>query len=94
MIEITEKQWEQQIHDLAHTFHWKYHHTWTSIHSPRGFPDDVMCRGERLIFAELKTTKGKLTPYQSAWIEALTETKAEVYVWRPSDFNNIVEIMR
>jgi hypothetical protein len=94
MLDITEKAFQQQIRELAVIYHWKYHHTWTMMHSPRGFLDVVMVRGERLIFAELKTNKGMLTPYQQEWLDALKETKAEVYIWRPSDFNKIIEIMR
>ncbi len=94
MIEITEKDFECQIKELAVLYHWKYYHTWTSIHSPRGFVDVVMAREERLIFAELKSEQGKVTTYQQEWIEALKETGAEVYLWRPSDFNSIVSIMR
>lgn len=93
-MELTERDWQQQIKALAVIYHWKYYHTWTSIHSPRGFIDVVMVRGNRLIFAELKSAQGKLTAYQQEWIEALTATSAEVYVWRPSDFNVICEILR
>ncbi len=94
MIAITEKDFERQIKELAQVYHWHYYHTWTSIHSPAGFVDVVMCRGERLISAELKSEKGKLTKYQQEWLDALKLTGAEVYLWRPSDFNTIVEIMR
>ncbi len=94
MLEISEKQFERQIKELAQLYHWKYYHTWTSIHSPAGFVDVVMAREERLIFAELKSEKGTVTTYQQEWISALKETGAEVYLWRPSDFGKIVEIMR
>jgi len=92
-IDITEKQFQEQIKELAAIYHWKYYHTWTSIHSPRGFVDVAMVRESRLIFAELKSDKGKLTPYQSEWLDALKKTGAEVYVWRPGDFNDIVLIL-
>ena len=91
--DITERQFERQVKELASIYHWKYYHTWTSIHSPKGFVDVVMVRGDRLIFAELKSEKGKLTPYQQEWVDTLRDTGAEVFVWRPSDFNHIVEIL-
>ena len=59
-----------------------------------GFVDVVMVRGERLIFTELKSDKGKLTAYQQEWIDALKLTGAEVYVWHPEDFNKIVGILQ
>ena len=54
-LEITEKQFESQVKDLAKMFGWLYYHTWRSFHSPAGFPDCVMVRGNRTSFAELKT---------------------------------------
>ena len=68
---ISEKAFESQVKHLAKLFGWRYYHTWRSIHSPAGFPDTVMVRPPRLIFAELKSEKGKLTPEQEAWIEDL-----------------------
>jgi len=92
---ITEKQFESQVKDLAIMFNWFYYHTWRSIHSPAGFPDCVMIRDERVIVVELKSEKGKVSPQQEQWLNAFRATKmAEVYVWRPSDFDKIVEILR
>ncbi len=101
-LEITEKQFEAQIKDLAKTFGWLYYHTWRSIHSPAGFPDSVLVRPPRLIFAELKSEKGKLSPSQGEWIDVLSACRfseenpilIEVYLWRPSDFDEIVEVLR
>ncbi len=127
---ISEKVFERQVKDLAKVFGWRYYHTWRSIHSPAGFPDVVMVRAPRLIFAELKTEIGKLTPDQEAWLEDLRECvkhitlepvvykgtvrgmtgeishpvaygsgasmipTLEVYLWRPSQFDEIQSILR
>lgn len=100
-IAITEKDFQGQIKDLAKLFGWLYYHTWRSIHSPAGFPDCVMIRGGRLIFAELKSEKGKLSEKQEEWITAMrlgqkfaTMPNWEVYVWRPSQIEEIIEILR
>jgi hypothetical protein len=54
-----------------------------------------MSRAGRLIFAELKTQKGKTTPEQDLWITALQASNAEVYVWRPRDLReSIPDILR
>ena len=99
--DITEKQFEAQIKDLAKLFGWKYYHTWRSIHSPAGFPDCVMVRNGQLIFAELKSEKGKLTPEQDEWLDALIGVakhtnfqEIQVYLWRPHMIEEIVKILR
>lgn len=105
-MDITEKQFESQVKGLAKVFGWLYYHTWRSIHSPAGFPDCVMVRPPRLIFAELKTEKGKVSPAQDEWLDILIQLRQsipyhnsyiinpEVYLWRPSDFDRITEILR
>ena len=93
-MDITEKQFESQVKELAKVFGWLYYHTWRSIHSPAGFPDCVMVRGQRLVIAELKSEKGTVSEKQFEWLEALGKAKAEVYLWRPSDFQLIAEILR
>jgi len=52
-----------------------------------------MAKEKRLIFAELKSSKGKLTPTQEQWLEALKETGVEAYVWRPADYDEAVTIL-
>ena len=115
---ISEKQFEGQVKDLAKLFGWRYYHTWRSIHSPAGFPDCVMVRAPRLVFAELKSEIGKLTPDQEAWLLDLKECvkhvsalpielgkrqrvvigslipTLEVYLWKPSQFDEIQEVLR
>lgn len=49
----------------------------------KGFPDLFMVRGERMIFAELKAGKNKMTPEQDAWMDALHYTGATLAVWFP-----------
>lgn len=58
----------------------------------KGWPDLVLCRG-RLIIAELKREDGKLTTAQRQWIDALSLAGAEVCVWRPSDWDEIVAVL-
>lgn len=52
-----------------------------------GWPDLTMVRGDRLLFAELKAAKGKLTPEQVAWLDVLANVGTTV-VWRPSDWQS------
>lgn len=94
-IKITEKDLREQVRDICKLFGWLFYFTWTSIHSPRGFPDLVLVHlgKKKIIYAELKNEKGKLTEYQELWIDALRVCGQEVYVWRPADIEAILEIL-
>jgi len=41
----------------------------------------------------LKADKGRLSPEQKEWIEDLREVGQEVYLWRPSDWDDIQGIL-
>lgn len=55
----------------------------------KGWPDLVLVN-DRVIFAELKTDAGTLTPDQERWGRNLKAAGAEYYVWRPRDWPVIV----
>jgi microcompartment protein CcmK/EutM len=65
-----------------------------------GFPDLVLARSGRLIFAELKSETGSVDPEQRVWRERLEELQlaaegAVLYrVWRPRDWPAIEEALR
>jgi hypothetical protein len=93
---ISEKVFESQVKSLAKQLNWAYYHTYRSTHSPEGFPDCVFVKGKRVIFAELKKDDCKtsqLSAEQYEWLSALIEAGQEVYLWRPADFDNIVNIL-
>ena len=82
---ISEKDFSNQVRDLAKVLGWMFYRTWNSIHSPAGFPDCVFVRNGTVIFAELKSEKGKLSEAQKEWIEALNKVASvslgvQVYV--------------
>ncbi|WP_376793087.1 VRR-NUC domain-containing protein [Thermoflexus sp.] len=93
---ISEKDFSQQVVDLARLLGWKVYRTWLSIRSPAGFPDLVLAKpGRPLILAELKTERGKLSPAQEEWLATLRQVPGiEVYVWRPGDWEEIVRVLR
>jgi hypothetical protein len=70
---MTEKELRTSIVRAAREFGWRVYFTWSSMHSPAGFPDLVLVRSARLIFAELKAEKGKTTPDQDAWLADLRQ---------------------
>lgn len=59
-----------------------------------GWPDLVLVRNGRLIFAELKAQSRKPTGLQETVLGVLSSIPlAEVYVWRPSDWELIMETL-
>lgn len=95
-IKVSERDFRQQVIDLAILLGFKVYFSWTSIHSPAGFPDLVLISPERkrVLFCELKSEKGKTTLAQDEWLKALADCGQTVYLWRPGDFDEIVKILR
>lgn len=91
--DLTEKDWQAQVLELAQTLGWKKaYHTYDSRRSHSGFPDLVLVR-DRVIFVELKRETGKLSDSQEMWIDALQAAGAEVYVWRPRDLEEAAAVL-
>lgn len=91
---ITEARFQTQVLELAAAMGWKAYHTRDSRGSAPGFPDLVLTDGRRVIFAELKTERGKPTADQLAWLSDLEHAQAvDAYLWRPSDWNDIAAIL-
>jgi hypothetical protein len=90
-----EKHFTQEVVDLARMFGWQLvYHTYWSEHSAAGFPDLVLCKPPRLVFAELKV--GTIVkPAQQAWLDGLADVAGvETYIWRPADMQGIVDVLR
>ena len=65
----------------------------------KGFPDLVAIRPAkgnrepRVLFIELKAMAGRLSREQQEWRSDLEASGAEVYVWRPSDWDSVLDII-
>lgn len=92
---MTEKEFQQQVIDFAKLNGWLVYFTWSSKHSPAGFPDLVMVHPDKykVVFVELKVGKNKLTASQEDWIDALCDAGEYVYVWYPEDWPQIEQIL-
>jgi hypothetical protein len=100
-----ERDFQRAVIDLARLTGWRVHHTrpaltrrgrWlTPIQGDAGFPDLVLVRAGRVIFAELKRVGGKPTAEQQAWLEALQACAGvEVYLWTPNDWEAIIDALQ
>jgi hypothetical protein len=97
---ISERQWQHQVILMARTFRWMVAHfrpalnmrgQWqTAVQADgAGFPDLVLAHptGD-VIFPELKSERGTLTPAQERWAKVLGD---RFVLWRPSDFDAVRE---
>jgi VRR-NUC domain len=92
---ISERDLTAYVRDIASACGWRRYHTWLSKHSPAGFPDEVLVRPPRIIFAELKSANGRLKREQEAWLEAMRQVPGvEVFVSRPDDLDEILKVLR
>jgi hypothetical protein len=90
---LTERGFQRQVIRLAKLFGWKAYHTHDSRHSPAGWPDLVLIRRPRVIFAELKTDRNHLTDDQRACLEELRACGQEAYEWHPRNWKSIERIL-
>ena len=81
---VPESEFLKQVLEYAELREWLAYHTYDSRRSQAGFPDLTLIRRDRIVFAELKTARGRLTVDQQRWFTALDATSVEAYIWRPS----------
>jgi hypothetical protein len=102
----TESGFQSAVVDLARLRGWLIHAEraartdsgWrTPIQGDAGFPDLVLTRDGYLIFAELKSERGRLSDGQEAWMHALglvSAPEVSVCVWRPEQWPTIETTLR
>ena len=91
---MKEAEFQVAVINLAETLKWRVFHcgrsdlstrNWTA----RGFPDLVLARDCKVIFAELKSEDGRLAIDQKKWGKILPNW----HLWRPSDWDEIQAIL-
>ena len=101
---MSETQMLDAVVSCAHAFGWLAHHCrpgmnrrgiWsTAIQGDAGFPDLVLVRKGHVVFAELKTERGKLSDEQVVWGSALIDAfggapRNPLYqVWTPAHWRD------
>jgi len=86
---MSEAALQQAVIDLARWAGYLHYHVSDSRRTRPGFPDLVLLHTGtgRLIFAELKSEKGRIRPEQDVWLHHLGQ-RHEAYVWRPTHWTN------
>lgn len=82
--QVSERDFQGLVMATALYNNWTAFHVYDSRRSFPGWPDVTLCRPPELIFAELKSETGRVTPAQQKWIDDLKACGCEAYVWRPS----------
>lgn len=95
---MPERHLQAQVEGIARDLGWKVYHTHDSRRSAPGYPDIAAAHRDqqRILYAELKSQKGRVTDAQRDWAEVLHAAGAEVYIWRPADLldGTITNILR
>lgn len=86
---LTEAQWQARVERAAEDLGWFVWHDQDSRRNRAGLPDLLLIR-ERLVWAELKTATGRLRPAQVEMIARLERAGAEVHMWRPDDWPQVL----
>jgi len=98
--ELSEEDLQTRILQAATLYGWRAAHFrpartakgWrTPMSGDPGFPDLVLARGGVLIVPELKSRRGRTTPDQDLWLEALGD---HARLWRPQDWPAIQSELR
>lgn len=90
---VSEREWQRQVLDTAKACGWRPFHVYDSRKSEGvGFPDLVLVK-LRIIYVELKTNRGRLTPEQQEWRDDLLAAGGEWYLWRPSDWELVLSVL-
>ncbi len=109
-VQISERDLQNAIVDAAHLYGYMAFHTRPSIsqkgwrtavsYDGKGFVDLVLVGQDRIVFAEIKAAKGKLSREQEHWLEGLEKVAAvtdrvRVCVWTPADWpDRVLEVLQ
>ena len=97
--------WERAVMRLARDLGWAVAHFRPALtragrwYTPvsgdgAGLPDLLCVRDRRVLWVELKTGKGRLSATQRAWRDRLRAAGQEWHLFRPSDWDLLLEVLR
>ncbi len=95
MRHMPEAAFQEKVLDLCKWLRLKVFHTYDSRKSAGpGFPDLVIVGPGGTIFAELKSTTGRVSASQTEWLDALKASGEQVILWRPEDWKDVERRLR
>lgn len=96
---MSEKALQNAIAEMAQTLGYLVFHarpamnkdgTWVTPvkYDGKGYPDLTIVGHDKVLFVEVKSAKGVVSPEQAAWIEEMQKTSNYAAVWYPSDWRD------
>lgn len=102
MLQMNESEWQKLVTTHAVSLGWdwlhigrigKYQANGAKGTLGKGWVDLLFCRPGRMFFAELKVDGQQLSPEQKQVIVKLMDSGHDVYVWRPSDIAQVLDVL-
>jgi hypothetical protein len=100
---MSETEFLSQVLEYAKLYRWRSAHFrpaqtargWrTAVQGDgKGFPDCVFVKATKLIVAELKVGKNKVTDEQQDWLNHFAAAGIPAYVWYPTDWTEIESVL-
>ena len=91
---MREDQFQEKILELCKWLRLRTYHTYDSRRSNAGFPDLVIVGKHGAVFAELKSTSGKVSLAQQEWYDELIMAGQQAYIWRPEDWPQVEKVLK
>lgn len=92
---VSEDAFQRLVIAAATQNGWLAYHTHDSRRSQAGFPDLVLVHQQHgVLYAELKSEKGKVSPSQQHWLLSLSLAGQPAFVWKPSDWSLVCDILK
>lgn len=91
---MKESELQRKVIETCNWLGLRHYHTFDSRKSAAGFPDLVIVGPLGVLFVELKSDKGLVSPQQEAWVADLERAGAEAFIIRPAGFDHLVKRLK
>lgn len=88
---MRERELQTGVLSLARLMGLLVYHTYDSRRSQPGFPDLVIVGPRGVLYRELKTINGRVSPDQQKWLAALQRAGQDAGVWRPDQWPDVIQ---